>query len=150
VWEGRVEEAVDVHVMLDQLIVALVVLASRCVSSCRFKCSNALNLHVLLHVLELFITLVVLLPRPDQPHVAFVQSPSQHLPLVSGVRIANQPLTSHLWRVQYGGCIAISPLCIPVIGHHERSSKRLNVLLVVGQTSSALIAANSRRAARAK
>jgi hypothetical protein len=74
----------------------------------------------------------------------------QHPPLVSGVRIANQTLTAHLRCVQDGSRIAASTLQVPIKRHIEPSSDSIEVLLLIGQTSSALIAANSRRAARAK
>lgn len=73
---------------------------------------------------------------------------SQHLPLIPGIRIANQTLTAHLWRVQYGRCIAVSTLWIPVVGHHEPASDCIDVLFFICQASAALIAADSRRAAR--
>lgn len=87
-------------------------------------------IHWLLHVLELLVALVVLLP------------------LVARVRVANQALTAHLRCVQKRRGIAVPALWVAVVGHHEPCAEALDVVVVIGQTSSAVIAANGRRPTR--
>jgi hypothetical protein len=61
-----IEETVDVHVVLEQLVVALIVFASGPCQSESHIVYSFFDLHWLLHALELFFGLVVLLPTYTQ------------------------------------------------------------------------------------
>src|SRR5690242_8213959 len=62
VGEGGVEKAIDVHVVLDKLVVALVVLSSELISVLRACFPEIIYLHRFPHALELFLALEVFFP----------------------------------------------------------------------------------------
>lgn len=120
--ERGVEQSVNVHVLGDQSIVLLVILPTggdqRPVCRKRSIPSRR-DIHWFLHLLQLLLGLVVLLPSFTQRCQATNSSSTMtilpiDLPLVSRIVLPDQAHTPDLWRLQHLGAHAHQPLQLPV------------------------------------